>query len=45
VHSRGESATIGTLRRRVHDAVQQAVLDAPLVPWEERLQPAAAASP
>ena len=45
VHSRGESATIGALRRRVHDAVQQAVLDAPLVPWEARLQPAAAASP
>jgi CubicO group peptidase (beta-lactamase class C family) len=45
VHSRGESATIGALRRRVNDAVQQAVLDAPLVPWEARLQPAAAAPP
>jgi CubicO group peptidase (beta-lactamase class C family) len=45
VHSRGESATIGALRRRVNDAVQQAVLDAPLVAWEARLQPAAAAAP
>ncbi len=45
VHSRGESAGMGALRRRVNDAVQGAVLDAPLVPWEARLQPAAAASP
>lgn len=34
VNSRGLSTTHGAVRRTVADAVQQAVLDAPLVTWE-----------
>jgi CubicO group peptidase (beta-lactamase class C family) len=41
VHSRGEGAGVGGLRRRVNDVVQRAVLDAPLIPWEARSSPAA----
>jgi CubicO group peptidase (beta-lactamase class C family) len=36
VNSRGESTRHPQLRRDVADAVQSAILDAPLVDWEAR---------
>ncbi len=46
VHSRGMEATRhATMRRDVADAVQQAIVDAPLVPWEASLRPPGATPP
>jgi CubicO group peptidase (beta-lactamase class C family) len=42
VNSRGDATRHVALRRDVADAVQRAVLDAPLVDWEARVAPAAA---
>jgi CubicO group peptidase (beta-lactamase class C family) len=38
IHSRGGSEEHLPIRRAVSDAVQEAILDAPLVPWEKRLR-------
>lgn len=37
INSRGASEAHLAIRRAVSDAVQEAILDAPLVPWESRL--------
>ncbi len=39
INSRGMNDQHIQLRRQVSDAVQSAILDAPLVPWERRLTP------
>ncbi|MGZ8411223.1 MAG: serine hydrolase domain-containing protein [Gemmatirosa sp.] len=46
VHSRGMAATRhAELRREIADAVQQAIVDAPLVRWEASLRPMGASPP
>jgi CubicO group peptidase (beta-lactamase class C family) len=46
VHSRGMEATRhATMRRDVADAVQEAIVDAPLVRWESSLRPPGATPP